>query len=130
MSALTQQEIEVLAIQLDGKEAHLHAMVEAAGASETTDAQREQGDESDLADREILQRQNDALLEHYRMELADIEAARARIRLDQYGVCTDCGQPIPFPRMLAYPTAKRCAACQRRHERLYARPPATRPHGD
>ncbi|WP_348635772.1 MULTISPECIES: TraR/DksA C4-type zinc finger protein [unclassified Cupriavidus] len=54
--------------------------------------------------------------DHYRMQLADIAAARARKQRGQYGNCIDCQQPIPFSRLQAYPTAKRCTACQRRHE--------------
>jgi len=57
--------------------------------------------------------------DHYRMQLADIAAARARMQRGQYGNCIDCQQPIPFSRLQAYPTAKRCTACQRRHEHLY-----------
>ncbi|MGX6566661.1 TraR/DksA C4-type zinc finger protein [Cupriavidus necator] len=55
------------------------------------------------------------------MRLADIDAARARMQHGQYGACIDCGEPIPFSRLQAYPTAKRCTACQSRRERLYAR---------
>lgn len=49
-------------------------------------------------------------------ELADVEAALARIGDGAYGVCTDCGDPIARARLEAYPTAKRCMPCQTRRE--------------
>jgi RNA polymerase-binding protein DksA len=49
-------------------------------------------------------------------ELQDTEAALERIRDGSYGVCTDCGEDVTWERLEAYPTAKRCIACQTRHE--------------
>jgi DnaK suppressor protein len=46
-------------------------------------------------------------------ELKDIEEALLRIAKGEYGMCADCGRSINFKRLLAYPTAKRCLACQR-----------------
>jgi len=79
------------------------------------------GDQTDIADREIVQLQSDALLEHYRMQLSDIAAARARMDIGTYGICSTCQTPITFERLAAYPTATRCAQCQRMHECRYPR---------
>lgn len=49
-------------------------------------------------------------------ELRDVEAALARISVGTYGTCTVCGEPIAPERLEAYPTAKRCLPCQRRHD--------------
>lgn len=49
-------------------------------------------------------------------ELADVEAALARISQGVYGVCADCGADIELARLRAYATAKRCHDCQTRHE--------------
>jgi DnaK suppressor protein len=49
-------------------------------------------------------------------ELRDIEAAQARMREGSYDVCVACGAAIPYKRLDAYPTAKRCEPCQRKHE--------------
>ncbi|EIC28532.1 MULTISPECIES: TraR/DksA family transcriptional regulator [Methylomicrobium] len=56
-------------------------------------------------------------LNHYLNEIKDIEAAQTRITENQYGICQDCGYPIYFKRLLAFPTAKRCVACQRLYEK-------------
>ncbi|WP_374090478.1 TraR/DksA family transcriptional regulator [Methylomicrobium lacus] len=56
-------------------------------------------------------------LNHYLNEIKDIEAALKRIAEDEYGICLDCSSPIYFKRLLSYPTAKRCVACQRLYEK-------------
>lgn len=53
-------------------------------------------------------------------ELRATEAALGRLAEDGFGECGDCGAEIPFARLLAYPTASRCVACQTRHETQYA----------
>lgn len=50
-------------------------------------------------------------------DVRDIVAARRRIATGSYGICIECGEAIGYQRLLAYPTAKRCIACQREHER-------------
>jgi DnaK suppressor protein len=54
------------------------------------------------------------------LEIRAIECALKRITLGTYGICVSCGQPIERERLEAYPTANRCAACQRAHERDHA----------
>lgn len=45
-------------------------------------------------------------------ELHEVDAALARIKDDAFGTCLECGAPIPFGRLDAYPMAARCIACQ------------------
>ena len=49
-------------------------------------------------------------------EIGDVEAALERIREGTFGKCTVCGDAVDRERLDAYPTAKRCIACQTRHE--------------
>lgn len=56
-------------------------------------------------------------------ELADVEAAQRRLADGRYGRCIDCDAAIPAARLAAYPTAKRCTACQRKREQRNATPP-------
>lgn len=67
----------------------------------------------------VDERQEERLAEVRREheELADIEQALACIHEESYGVCSECGAPIGYKRLEAYPTAKRCLPCQRRQER-------------
>jgi RNA polymerase-binding transcription factor len=59
-------------------------------------------------------------------EIRAIERALKRIALGTYGTCVSCGQPIERERLEAYPTANRCAACQRSHEHGHASTPTPR----
>jgi len=61
-----------------------------------------------------------ALIDRHIQEIRDIEATRARIKDGRFGICAGCGDEIGFERLLAYPTAKRCLACQQQRERTYA----------
>jgi RNA polymerase-binding transcription factor DksA len=53
-------------------------------------------------------------------EVRDIVAAEQRLAAGRYGVCVDCGQVIAYERLKAYPSAKRCLACQRHREKTRA----------
>lgn len=50
-------------------------------------------------------------------ELANVEQALARVADGSYGECADCGGAIPYARLAAYPSARRCVACQEAAER-------------
>uniref|UniRef100_UPI003F496BAF TraR/DksA family transcriptional regulator n=1 Tax=Cupriavidus yeoncheonensis TaxID=1462994 RepID=UPI003F496BAF len=121
MQTLTREEHAALVAQLEADEARIRAAVGAADTPPASPKQPEAQDQVDLADDEVMQRQDDAMLDHYRTELADIEAARARLKAGRYGICTECQLAIPYSRLQAYPTARRCMACQRRYEQLFAR---------
>lgn len=45
-------------------------------------------------------------------ELQDVIAAETRLTTGTYGQCADCTVPVPYARLAAYPTAKRCLRCQ------------------
>ena len=49
-------------------------------------------------------------------EIGDVEAALERIKHGSFGKCSDCGDTIDRERLAAYPTAKRCIACQTKRE--------------
>jgi DnaK suppressor protein len=49
-------------------------------------------------------------------ELRGIDIALARMKSDQYGICSTCGIDIPLARLVASPTAERCIRCQTLYE--------------
>jgi RNA polymerase-binding transcription factor DksA len=49
-------------------------------------------------------------------ELREIFDAETRVAIGTYGTCVDCGLPIPYARLVAHPTAKRCLRCQQIRE--------------
>lgn len=55
-----------------------------------------------------------AFVEQSRERLADVDAALAAMEAGTYGVCADCGQPIPEARLEARPLSLRCVECAAR----------------
>jgi len=60
-----------------------------------------------------------ALGERETAELAAIASALARIEAGSFGLCTDCGAPIPAARLQVSPEAGRCIACQEKAEQTH-----------
>lgn len=81
---------------------------------------REPGDSGDYSLADEVADLNIAMADRQVRELRDLDAAYARIKEGSFGSCVDCGADIEPARLLAYPTALRCVACQERHEQLYA----------
>lgn len=80
----------------------------------------EPGDSGDESLANALADFNLAILDRHIDGMRDIEAALQRVRNGEYGVCIDCGEDVAFPRLMAYPTAKRCIVCQEQREKHYA----------
>ena len=58
---------------------------------------------------ELFERGKDlALAELWEQELKKTEDALARIRAGTYGRCLQCGEPIPYERLCALPSAEYC----------------------
>jgi DnaK suppressor protein len=73
-------------------------------------------DTDDWAAADAMAAQDIALVSRDLAELANVEQVLARIADGSYGDCADCGNPIPYERLAAYPAARRCVACQERAE--------------
>ena len=57
-----------------------------------------------------------AILEAAGERIAEVTAALVRLEEGSWGVCVDCGQPIPEARLEARPEATRCVNDQARFE--------------
>jgi RNA polymerase-binding transcription factor len=55
-----------------------------------------------------------ALLDAARTRLAELDAARERLDLGEYGICESCGAAISPPRLEARPAARTCVDCATR----------------
>lgn len=125
MSALSLDQIDALRRMMD--ERWVRELHEVRSVAERSIDDRLQqalagraADRLDEALAEIWQRSDHAIIRQNIQDMRDIEAARKRIAVGTYGICTECGQEIGYERLLAYPTAKRCIGCQREHERRRA----------
>lgn len=84
------------------------------------------GNVADIGDESVadtLIDTDNAIIGQHLQQIRDLNAALERIQTGVYGACIDCGGEIGFKRLSAYRTAKRCIACQRRHEKTYASEP-------
>jgi DnaK suppressor protein len=60
---------------------------------------------------------NEASVQTAMTQRTEVMAALARIDEGSYGRCTDCGGPVPEPRLEARPATARCVPCQTRRDR-------------
>lgn len=72
----------------------------------------EKGDEIDLATGEISRELEAKISMRQHRQLKEIEDALERLKLGEYGVCEDCGEPIPEQRLKLFPAARLCVRCQ------------------
>ena len=76
-------------------------------------------DESDHAQREISAASNYSLIERKTKELKQIDRLIQKISQDEnFGICEECGKPIPIKRLLAVPETTLCVNCQRELEKM------------
>ena len=61
--------------------------------------------------------QMNAVLEDAKVHLSDTEQALVLVDRDEFGVCLDCGERIPFARLEARPFARYCVNCAGRAAR-------------
>lgn len=97
-------------------------MVEAFEASDEPHLNELVGRVRDTGDNSLatlFEDQNLSRYQHWTEEVNELERALADLRAGTYGICEDCRREISYERLLAEPTARRCLACQQRHERLY-----------
>jgi DnaK suppressor protein len=59
----------------------------------------------------------EAILAAAQSQRQEVVEALLRIERGTYGLCADCGGPIPEGRLDARPEAARCVACQSRRDR-------------
>jgi DnaK suppressor protein len=76
------------------------------------------GQDSDDAPQRANDREVDIALSQIDLqELASIRNAQQRICDEDYGLCVDCRQAIPYARLSIEPQALRCVVCESIHER-------------
>lgn len=75
-------------------------------------------DESDSALREIQALSNYSLIEKKTRELKNIHRLIQMLSTDKnFGICEECGNPIPAARLMIVPETSLCVSCQRALEK-------------
>jgi RNA polymerase-binding transcription factor DksA len=96
-------EREATTTRIAALETQLEGIVETASASSGDDEHDPEG-QTIAYDRA----QTQALLDRARADLAEVDAAVARLAAGTYGICEVCGRSIPGERLEARPAARRC----------------------
>ena len=63
---------------------------------------------------------DDAIARRHIEVIKEIDDALDRMRTRRFGRCLECDSPLEYARLKAFPTARRCVACQNLHERTFA----------
>jgi DnaK suppressor protein len=74
----------------------------------------------DAAATEAVEQQREMLWQRLAERSRAVVQACDRVREGTYGVCADCGRPIPHRRLAVLPTATLCVQCQERREAALA----------
>lgn len=125
MAALTPKHLEHLKQDMQRRQQVLLAEIREVLARSGEQPTGELADVADVGDQsvtELLLDLDNAMVGRAVSEIRDIEAAQERIAGGSYGQCIDCGQPIPYERLLAFPSAKRCLPCQAHYEKTHDHP--------
>lgn len=109
MSDQLQRERRTLVNEMRGADETFHTMTETRQPEREEEAQQER-DWITLGPLEDQQQQ----------QLAEIDAALARIEAGNYGICEKCRQPIEERRLRAVPTTELCTSCARTSEAAQA----------
>ncbi len=124
MSNLTDEQLQGLQQKLTAERSRLRAEIrdellrsDQEQYGELAGQVHDSGDES-VAD--LLADINISIVGRLIQELRDVEAALERIREAAYGVCSVCGDDIPFERLEVAPAASRCLTHQEEYERTRA----------
>jgi YteA family regulatory protein len=115
---LNPQQLQNLRLNLQEEKQWLVQHMEANGHFGLSESLRDQTGELSTNDNhpadlgsELFERSKDiALNENYEHHFDEITKALERIEHDCYGLCVDCGDPIPYERLQAVPTALYCKA--------------------
>src|SRR5690242_18743805 len=104
MDHLTPSQLATLRAKLEAERDRLSARLTEDADDLAATPTAEPGDIEDAAAEEAGSFRANTLRERERGQLAEIDAALARMHDGTYGICEDSDDPIPYRRLLAEPT--------------------------
>ena len=116
MNVLDPAQTSHFARVLARREHDLCLVLNGVEAMETAGAWHDVLDFKDVAAEQNAATIDDAKAEQAAHELEQVLAARHRLHGGTYGLCVDCGEPIPAQRLESLPATPYCTACQAVHE--------------
>lgn len=117
---LTPQQRETLHDALRNLHDTIQSMLrDGSGRAETVELDQSRMGRLSRIDAIQQQKMAQANLARQRVRLERVEAAIERLEdePEEYGLCPDCGEDIPFPRLIAAPDAIFCVDCASERQR-------------
>jgi len=115
---MEREELEYFARQLQERKEQLFRQIKQY-EEELHDIQREMpADSKDAAPWERRQHLLRCFIGEDRAEIQQIEQALRKIENGTYGICEECGEPIPKKRLQVRPLVLYCVQCQEELERF------------
>ncbi|HEX8766734.1 MAG TPA: TraR/DksA C4-type zinc finger protein [Jatrophihabitans sp.] len=120
-AGLSPAELSAIRARLQDELAEMQLEYEKSMAA-LTDLHQYQGDgagddQADAGSKAFEREQEQSIAANRHLLLSQIERAIERIDAGTYGICEDCGRPIPAARLAALPMATLDAECKARAER-------------
>lgn len=116
MNVLNPLQTSHFARVLARREHELCLVLNGTEVTEGTGADHDVIDFKDMAAEENAALIDEAKAEQAAHELEQVLAARHRLHGGTYGLCVDCGEPIPTQRLESLPATPYCVDCQAVHE--------------
>lgn len=108
------QELEKLLLEERDKIiAHLKKL---SASQEIMDSNPNAGDSADVANLEVTQNNLTKIGSREMNLVKKIDESLQKIKDGTYGLCEECGEPIPYKRLLVRPVATLCIECKSRQE--------------
>ena len=86
------------------------------GLATTTEYEHYSNHIADIASETFEHEKDLALEENLRRQLKMTDDALKRFDQGRYGICSNCGEPIPLERLEALPAASLCIRCKKKQE--------------
>ncbi|MBW1682792.1 MAG: TraR/DksA family transcriptional regulator [Deltaproteobacteria bacterium] len=112
--------IDALLKKKEDTETALRRLLEAQKESTSQMSEDLLSDEFDSAQREVAVQAQYRLIEKKTEELKRIDRLILQVRRDEdFGICEECGEPIPPARLLIVPDSTLCVTCQQEAEKVH-----------
>lgn len=124
MASLTAAQKKELGARLRAQRTQVLEALEAdlrdLGLDAHAERAREVLDSGDAAIADLIGSLDAELAQRHSATLEATQHALDRLDTDRYGLCEECGVAVPFARLAAEPTARRCVPCQSRFEQSHS----------
>jgi DnaK suppressor protein len=108
---MTEKERDIIRTQIDSEISELEKSIDTLSELISGEVQSDANDWFTSKESNPSREINEMALEKAKQKIVILRKLLLRIDSPDYGICVNCGKPIPFERLKAVPTATRCLSC-------------------